>query len=121
MSGRPNDASFSASVAPSASARPAGVMVARTTRLSSGDMLRRTSPRCSSFPMALVTAAGWTMRRLPILPMGSEPLRVNALDGDHVFFRSLATRGARELPANIDAIIGACQAAGYDLGILETP
>jgi isobutyryl-CoA mutase len=48
-------------------------------------------------------------------------IRMNALDGDHVFFRSLATRGARELPENMDAIIAACQAAGYDLVILETP
>ena len=48
-------------------------------------------------------------------------IRMNALYGDHVFFRSLATRGARELPESIEAIIGACQAAGYDLVILETP
>ena len=48
-------------------------------------------------------------------------IRMNALDGDHVFFRSLATRGARELPDSIGAIIGACRAAGYDLVILETP
>src|SRR3984957_11974607 len=54
-------------------------------------------------------------------------IRMNALDGDHVFFRSLATRGGgdgrggRELPENMDAIIAACQAAGYDLVILETP
>jgi methylmalonyl-CoA mutase len=48
-------------------------------------------------------------------------IRMNALDGDHVFFRSLATRGAHELPNNIEAIIGACRAAGYDLVILETP
>ena len=48
-------------------------------------------------------------------------IRMNALDGDRVFFRSLATRGAHELPDNIEAIIGACQAAGYDLVILETP
>jgi methylmalonyl-CoA mutase len=48
-------------------------------------------------------------------------IRMNALDGDHVFFRSLATRGARELPEAIEAIIGACRAAGYDLVILETP
>ena len=39
-------------------------------------------------------------------------IRMNALDGDHVFFRSLATRGARELPEAIEAIIGACRAAG---------
>ncbi len=48
-------------------------------------------------------------------------IRMNALDGDHVFFRSLATRGAHELPDNIDHIIAACKAAGYDLVILETP
>ncbi|MCX4097329.1 methylmalonyl-CoA mutase family protein [Nocardia sp. alder85J] len=48
-------------------------------------------------------------------------IRMNALDGDHIYFRSLATRGAHELPANIDAMILACKAAGYDLVILETP
>ena len=48
-------------------------------------------------------------------------IRMNSLDGDHVYFRSLATRGARELPDGIGAIIGACQAAGYDLVIVETP
>src|ERR1700722_10792217 len=48
-------------------------------------------------------------------------IRMNALDGDHVFFRSLATRGARELPESIEAIIDAAKAAGYDLVILETP
>ena len=48
-------------------------------------------------------------------------IRMNALDGDHVFFRSLATRGDRELPENMESIIAACQAAGYDLVILETP
>jgi isobutyryl-CoA mutase len=48
-------------------------------------------------------------------------IRMNALDGEHVFFRSMATRGARELPEHVEAIIGACQAAGYDLIILETP
>jgi len=48
-------------------------------------------------------------------------IRMNALDGDHVFFRSLATRGGRELPDGIEDIINACRAAGYDLVILETP
>ncbi|MGY1898522.1 fused isobutyryl-CoA mutase/GTPase IcmF [Nocardia gipuzkoensis] len=48
-------------------------------------------------------------------------IRMNALDGEHVFFRSLATRGGRELPDNIDLIVTACKAAGYDLVILETP
>ncbi|MGW0595066.1 fused isobutyryl-CoA mutase/GTPase IcmF [Streptosporangium sp. NPDC002607] len=48
-------------------------------------------------------------------------IRMNTLDGDRVFFRSLATRGAHELPENIGAVIEACKAAGYDLVILETP
>ncbi|MFI5777456.1 fused isobutyryl-CoA mutase/GTPase IcmF [Nocardia sp. NPDC051570] len=48
-------------------------------------------------------------------------IRMNSLDADHIFFRSLATRGAHELPTNIDTMILACQAAGYDLVILETP
>jgi isobutyryl-CoA mutase len=54
-------------------------------------------------------------------------IRMNALDGAHVFFRSLATRGGqgglggRELPDGIEDIITACQAAGFDLVILETP
>ncbi len=54
-------------------------------------------------------------------------IRMNSLDGHHVFFRSLATRGGRdgrsgrELPDGIDEIITACGAAGYDLILLETP
>ncbi|MGH3286210.1 MAG: hypothetical protein ACRDPD_16285, partial [Streptosporangiaceae bacterium] len=32
-------------------------------------------------------------------------IRMNALGGEHVFLRSLATRGARELPERIEAII----------------
>jgi isobutyryl-CoA mutase len=48
-------------------------------------------------------------------------IRMNSLDGDHVFFRSLATRGAHELPEGIGESIAACKAAGYDLIILETP
>jgi isobutyryl-CoA mutase len=48
-------------------------------------------------------------------------IRMNSLDGSHVYFRSLATRGGRELPDGIEDIITACRAAGYDLVILETP
>jgi isobutyryl-CoA mutase len=48
-------------------------------------------------------------------------IRMNALDGEHVFFRSLATRGGRELPDGMADIIAACKAAGFDLVIVETP
>ena len=67
-----------------------------------------------------VLAVDPTRRRAGGALLGDR-IRMNALDGDHLFFRSLATRGAHELPKNIEAIIGACQAAGYDLVILETP
>ncbi|RMI31677.1 fused isobutyryl-CoA mutase/GTPase IcmF [Nocardia stercoris] len=48
-------------------------------------------------------------------------IRMNTLDGDRVFLRSLATRTGHELPAGIDDMVAACRAAGYDLIILETP
>ncbi|WP_443089410.1 fused isobutyryl-CoA mutase/GTPase IcmF [Yinghuangia sp. ASG 101] len=49
-------------------------------------------------------------------------IRMNALDGERIFFRSIATRGAgRELPEHIDQLLNVCKAAGHDLVILETP
>ncbi|MBO0855215.1 MAG: cobalamin-dependent protein [Nocardia sp.] len=48
-------------------------------------------------------------------------IRMNSLDSEHIYFRSLATRGAHELPTNIDDMLMACKAAGFDLIILETP
>ncbi len=51
---------------------------------------------------------------------------MNSLDlPDHdrgrVFFRSLATRGAHELPESLPVVIDVLKAAGYDLVIVETP
>ncbi|MER5600053.1 fused isobutyryl-CoA mutase/GTPase IcmF [Streptomyces sp. NPDC002265] len=48
-------------------------------------------------------------------------IRMNSLDGDRIYFRSLATRGVREVPEALSDVIGACKAAGYDLVIVETP
>ena len=48
-------------------------------------------------------------------------IRMNSLDGDRIFFRSLATRGNHELPESLPLIIDTCKAAGYDLVIVETP
>jgi isobutyryl-CoA mutase len=49
-------------------------------------------------------------------------IRMNCLDGDRVFFRSLATRGAAaEVPDGLIDVISACKAAGNDLVIVETP
>ncbi|HUR51386.1 MAG TPA: fused isobutyryl-CoA mutase/GTPase IcmF [Mycobacteriales bacterium] len=49
-------------------------------------------------------------------------IRMNALHGDRVFFRSLATRTAgRSVPEHLGDTIAACKAAGYDLVVVETP
>jgi methylmalonyl-CoA mutase len=49
-------------------------------------------------------------------------IRMNALDPDVVFFRSLATREAgRVVPASLGDVTASCAAAGYDLVIVETP
>lgn len=48
-------------------------------------------------------------------------IRMNALDGDRVFFRSMATRGGREVPEGLDDAITILKAAAYDLIIIETP
>ncbi len=48
-------------------------------------------------------------------------IRMNAVERPQVFFRSMATRGQSELPEAVDDAIAACQAAGFDLVIVETP
>ena len=48
-------------------------------------------------------------------------IRMNALDGDRIYFRSLATRGGHEHPEHLDDVIAVLKAAGFDLVIIETP
>ncbi|MFI5627477.1 fused isobutyryl-CoA mutase/GTPase IcmF [Nocardioides sp. NPDC051685] len=48
-------------------------------------------------------------------------IRANSLDGDRIFFRSLATRGAHEIPEHLADVIDVMKAASFDLVIVETP
>jgi len=48
-------------------------------------------------------------------------IRMNSLDGDRVFFRSLATRGGREVPEALGDVLTILKAAGFDLVVVETP
>jgi methylmalonyl-CoA mutase len=48
-------------------------------------------------------------------------IRMNALDGERAYFRSLATRGSHELPDALADVIAVVKAAGFDLVIVETP
>ncbi len=48
-------------------------------------------------------------------------IRMNALDGERVTFRSMATRGSHELPDGLADVITVAKAAGFDLVVVETP
>ncbi len=48
-------------------------------------------------------------------------IRMNAIDGPNVAYRSLATRGAAEVPDALDDMIAACHVAGFPLVVVETP
>ena len=48
-------------------------------------------------------------------------IRMNSLDGDRVYFRSLATRGGREVPEALGDVLTILKASGFDLVIVETP
>jgi methylmalonyl-CoA mutase len=49
-------------------------------------------------------------------------IRMNAIDGQNIFFRSLATRVAgAEVPDCLDLVIAAAKAWGADLVVVETP
>ena len=48
-------------------------------------------------------------------------IRMNSLDGDRIYFRSLATRGSREVPDALEDVLTVLRAAAYDLIIVETP
>ena len=48
-------------------------------------------------------------------------IRMNSVDHDHVFMRSLATRGANlSLSVNVQDAVELCKAAGHDLVVLES-
>jgi methylmalonyl-CoA mutase len=49
-------------------------------------------------------------------------IRMNAIDADTVFMRSLATRSpGAEVPRRLPEIIAACKLSGFDLIVIETP
>jgi len=48
-------------------------------------------------------------------------IRMNSLDGERAYFRSLATRGSHQLPEALQDVIDITKAAGFDLVIVETP
>src|SRR5690606_35067044 len=67
-----------------------------------------------------VVAVGPTRRKGGGALLGDR-IRANALDPAHTFFRSLATRGAHEVPEHLADVIDTVKAAGFDLVIVETP
>ena len=101
---------------------------------------RATRPRCSASPAPAAPASpasptSWSagfrvdqQDKLRIAVIAVDPtrrkgggallgdrIRMNSLDGDRIFFRSLATRGAHELPEHLADVIAVLKAAGFDL------
>ncbi len=84
--------------------------VIRRFRLDAGDSLR-----------IGVVAIDPTRRKTGGALLGDR-IRMNAIDHDAIFFRSLATRGAAgELPAALPDVLSMLHAANFDLIIVETP
>ncbi|MGD8149864.1 fused isobutyryl-CoA mutase/GTPase IcmF [Ornithinimicrobium sp. Y1694] len=48
-------------------------------------------------------------------------IRQNSIEGEHILFRSMATRGDKEVPEALPAAIDILKASGCDLVIVETP
>ncbi len=48
-------------------------------------------------------------------------IRMNSVDGDRVYYRSLATRGSHEVPEALGDVLTILRAAGFDLIVVETP
>ena len=68
-----------------------------------------------------VIAVDPTRRRTGGALLGDR-IRMNAIGGPSVFFRSLATRAAAsEVPDHLDDVVALCRVAGFDLVIVETP
>ena len=81
----------------------------RRIRLDTGDKVR-----------IAVVAVDPTRRRAGGALLGDR-IRMNAV-GDNIYFRSLATRAARqEVPDCLADVIAACKASGADVVIVETP
>lgn len=67
-----------------------------------------------------VLAVDPTRRRAGGALLGDR-IRMNALGGPNIFFRSLATRGAPTIPDYVDVLVAAVKAWGADVVIVETP
>ncbi len=84
------------------------------------ELLRRFRLDQSDKLRIAVIAIDPTRRRAGGALLGDR-IRMNSLDGDRIFFRSLATRGHHELPSNLADVVAIARASGFDLVIVETP
>lgn len=84
------------------------------------ELVRRLRTDQRDAPRVAVLAVDPTRRRGGGALLGDR-IRMNSLDGDRVFFRSLATRGSSELPEGLAESITTCKAVSYALVIIETP
>jgi methylmalonyl-CoA mutase len=118
--------SFAASVRKAAAAHGAPVLGITGTggsgKSSLTDELVRRFRRDSQDKLRIAVIAIDPTRRRGGGALLGDRIRMNSIDADVVYFRSLATRGAGAVvPPALDDVIAACRAAAYDLVIVETP
>src|ERR1700693_3508359 len=74
-----------------------------------------------SFAPATTISRRWRPRRRAGVPLLGDRIRMNAIDTDQIFMRSLATRDAgTELSAALPEVLAACKVSGFDLIVVET-
>ncbi|MCA0329265.1 MAG: methylmalonyl-CoA mutase family protein [Actinobacteria bacterium] len=85
------------------------------------ELLRRLRRDSQDKVRVAVVAIDPTRRRGGGALLGDR-IRMNSLDPEVVFFRSLATRDSSSVvPPCLDDVVAACTVAGYDLVVVETP
>src|ERR1700693_4514840 len=74
-----------------------------------------------SFAPATTISRRWRPRRRAGVPLLGDRIRMNAIESDKIFMRSLATRDTgSEISAALPEVLACCKLSGFDLIVVET-
>src|ERR1700693_3831201 len=74
-----------------------------------------------SFAPATTISRRWRPRRRAGVPLLGDRIRMNAIESDQIFMRSLATRDTgTEISAALPEVLAVCKISGFDLIVVET-
>ncbi len=84
------------------------------------ELVRRIRVNSAADTRVCILAVDPTRRKTGGALLGDR-IRMNAVDTDQVYIRSIATRNADSVPSYLNDVIHACKLWGFDLIIIETP